>query len=118
MENTIIARRLREYARYLEKEKESLYRVKAFRQAASTIEALDRPLGILYEELGRKGLEIIPGIGRRIAFTVGELIRTGEFHAYKDEREFIAPERLATSYPDLKIDEFAGPLFSSEPTSF
>jgi DNA polymerase/3'-5' exonuclease PolX len=114
MENTTIARRLREYARYLAKNHESLYRVKAFRHAAATIEALDRPLYKLYEEKGRKGLEGIPGIGRHIAYTAAELIRTGEFHAYRDEREFIAPERLANSYPDITRDETVGPLFSCE----
>jgi DNA polymerase/3'-5' exonuclease PolX len=116
MENTVIARRLREYARYLEKKSESLYRVKAFRQAASTIEALDQPLYKLYEEKGRKGLETIPGIGCHIAFTVALLIRTGEFHAYKDDREFIAPERLANSYPE--INQSVGPLFSAETVPF
>jgi len=116
MENIVVARRLREYARYLDKKGESLYRVKAFRQAASTVEALDQPLYKLYEEKGRKGLENIPGIGSHIAFTVELLIRTGEFHAYKDEREFIAPERLANSYPDA--DHLIGPLFSAEPVPF
>jgi DNA polymerase/3'-5' exonuclease PolX len=114
MENTLIARRLREYARYLNRKQASLYRVKAFRQAAATIEALDRPLYKLYEEHGRRGLETIPGIGSHIAFTVAELIRTGEFHAYKDEREFIAPERLANSYPDITRGETVGPLFSCD----
>jgi DNA polymerase/3'-5' exonuclease PolX len=112
MENTVIASRLREYARYLEKRSDSLYRVKAFRQAASTIEALDEPLYKLYEENGRNGLESIRGIGRHIAFTVAQLIRTGEFHAYKDNREFIAPERLANSYPES--DRSLGPLFSAK----
>jgi DNA polymerase/3'-5' exonuclease PolX len=116
MENAVIARRLREYARYLDKKGQSLYRVKAFRQAASTIEALDLPLYKVYEEKGRKGLESIQGIGRHIAFTVGELIRTGEFHAYKNEREFIAPERLANSYPDA--DQAIGPLFSADTVPF
>ena len=118
MENTIIARRLQEYARYLDKKNESPYRVKAFRQAAATIEALDRPLYKLYEEQGRNGLESIPGIGSHIAFTVAELIGTGEFHAYKDEREFIAPERLVKSYPDVNRNEYVGPLFSGETVPF
>ncbi|MFL5243498.1 MAG: hypothetical protein ACJ8FY_15445 [Gemmataceae bacterium] len=91
MENSVISRRLREYARYLERNGEALYRVKAYRRGADSLDLLQRPAYKVLEEQGRKGLQAIPGIGRHLAYTVAALIQTGEFHPYNDPQEFIAP---------------------------
>jgi DNA polymerase/3'-5' exonuclease PolX len=79
MDNATIARRLMDYAHELEAERESLYRVRAYRQAAATILGLDRPLGDLLAEAGRAGLAALPGIGAHLAYTLEGLLRTGEW---------------------------------------
>jgi DNA polymerase/3'-5' exonuclease PolX len=111
MENSVISRRLREYARYLQRSGEALYRVKAYRRGADAVDLLDRPAYKVYEDHGRKGLEAIPGIGRHLAYTISELINTGEFHPYNDPREFIAPERLVACRPSIDEAMPAGSLF-------
>jgi DNA polymerase/3'-5' exonuclease PolX len=99
MENVVIARRLREYAQYLEQEGDNLYRVRAYRRGAAVVEGLACPVACLVKEKGRKGLEALPGIGRHLSYTLVELLRTGEFHTVRTPQEFIAPERLAGCLP-------------------
>jgi len=43
------------------------YRIWAYRKAAWAIEELEREIGLIYQEGGRKGLEGIKGIGKRLA---------------------------------------------------
>jgi DNA polymerase/3'-5' exonuclease PolX len=86
MDNQIIAQKLREYAAQLARRQESLYRVRAYRQAVLTVQALSRPLTELVAEQGRAGLESLPGIGRSLAYTIEELVRTGEFRTRREQR--------------------------------
>ena len=79
MDNQTIAKKLREYANQLAQQGESLYRLRAYRQAVLTVQGLSRPLTELVEEQGRAGLEALPGIGRSLAYTIEGLVRTGEF---------------------------------------
>ena len=44
MDNHTIANRLREYANYLESQELNVFRVRAYRRAADTIQGLERPL--------------------------------------------------------------------------
>lgn len=77
MDNTAIARKLLDFAHYLESRGKNLYRVQAYRRAAETILALERPVEEIVACEGRKGLEILPGIGRYLAFTIANLVQTG-----------------------------------------
>jgi DNA polymerase/3'-5' exonuclease PolX len=86
MDNHTIAQKLREYAAQLAREQESLYRVRAYRQAVLTIQSLSRPLAELVAEEGRRGLEALPGIGRSLAYTIEGLVRTGEFRTRRERR--------------------------------
>jgi DNA polymerase/3'-5' exonuclease PolX len=99
MDNRAIARRLREYARYLEGQNDNLFRVKAYRNAAAIVESVRRPLSELLAEGGRERLEALPGIGEHISYTLEALVRTGEFHTVHSPREFLSPERIASSLP-------------------
>jgi DNA polymerase/3'-5' exonuclease PolX len=85
MSNRTIADWLTDYARYLGTTRHSLYRMRAYRQAAATLLSLDRPAEQILAESGRKGLEELPGVGPHLSFTIAELIRTGEFRTF-DER--------------------------------
>ena len=84
MDNQTIAKRLRDYAALLAKRQESLYRVRAYRQAVLTVQALRRPLTELVAEEGRAGLEALPGIGRSLAYTLETLVKTGEFRPRRE----------------------------------
>jgi DNA polymerase/3'-5' exonuclease PolX len=104
VDNRMIARRLREYARHLDQQRDNLYRVRAYRLAADVVERLDRPVYQLLDERGREGLAALPGIGEHLAYTLEQLVRTGEFHTVRSPREFIAPERVADSLPAAAPD--------------
>jgi DNA polymerase/3'-5' exonuclease PolX len=99
MDNHTVARRLREYARHLDRHRDNLFRIRAYRLAADVVERLDRPVYQLLQERGHEALAALPGIGTHLAYTIEELVRTGEFHTLHSPREFLAPERIADSLP-------------------
>ncbi len=101
MNNADIARKLNEYADYLESEEPNIHRVRAYRQAAQTIFAMERPASELLAEKGRAGLDELPGVGASLAYTIEGLIRTGEFHTLRPAGGHIDPERLLTSLPGV-----------------
>jgi putative hydrolase len=77
VDNSAIAKRLRNHARQLEIEGGNLLRVRAYRRAAQMIEEQDEPLTALLECGGRRGLQSLPSIGPGIALAIERLIRTG-----------------------------------------
>jgi DNA polymerase/3'-5' exonuclease PolX len=85
MDNVTIAKRLREHARQLEIEGGNLLRVRAYRRTAQIVEELDEPLTELVEREGRRGLQSLPTIGRRIAMALEQLIRTDEIRGKRRE---------------------------------
>jgi DNA polymerase/3'-5' exonuclease PolX len=118
MENRVIARRLREYARYLEGQDENLYRVKAYRNAAAVMESLRRQACDLFAEGGRARLEALPGIGEHLSYTLEALIRTGEFHTMHSPREFLSPQRVAVGLPVSSADSTMTERQTSSDTLF
>jgi len=101
MDNTTIARKLNDYATYLEGEDSHLYRVRAYRRAAATVLEQERPLADVVNEKGRAGLEELPGIGPSLAYTVEGLVRTGEFRTLRPDAGHVDPEQLLTSLPGI-----------------
>jgi hypothetical protein len=101
MDNRTIARKLNDYATYLEGEESNVYRVRAYRRAAQTVLAQERPLKEVVEQEGRAGLEALPGIGDSLAYTIEGLVRTGEFRTFRPEGGHIDPERLLISLPGV-----------------
>jgi DNA polymerase/3'-5' exonuclease PolX len=79
MDNNTIVKRLRQHAHELDAEGGNLYRVRAYRRAAATVLELDEPVVALLERKGRRGLELLPGIGPHIALAVESLIHSGNF---------------------------------------
>lgn len=77
LDNTAVAGRLRRIADGLERPAGNLYRVRAYRVAADTIDRLDRPAADLLAEGGRAGLEQLPGVGKRLAQVIEQLTLTG-----------------------------------------
>jgi hypothetical protein len=101
MDNQSIAKRLIEYANYLGAREANLYRVRAYRRAADSVLALDRPVSEIVSLDGRRGLEALPGIGRHLSYTLEGLVRTGEFHTLGRDAHQIDPERLLSSVPGV-----------------
>ncbi len=83
MNNEMIARKLNEYADYLEGEESNVHRVRAYRRAAQTIRELERPAANVLAEKGRAGIDELPGVGASLAYTIESLIRTGEFRTLR-----------------------------------
>lgn len=101
MDNRTIAQRLLEYARDLEAVEVNPYRVQAYRKAADTVLALERPVADIVRELGRDGLEVLPGIGSHLSYTLEALVRTGEFRTLGGDAGHIDPEHVLLSVPGV-----------------
>ncbi len=82
MTNTEIARLLEEVADVLEIRQEDTFRIRAYRNAARTIEVQTAPLARLVAE--KKPLTALPGIGKQMAAHIREMVETGTL-AYRDE---------------------------------
>jgi DNA polymerase (family X) len=75
MNNAEIAQVLEEVADVLEIQNENTFRVRAYRNAARTIEVQTAPLSRLVEE--GKPLTELPGIGKEMANHIKEMVETG-----------------------------------------
>lgn len=83
MDNRTIAQMMLEHARTLGGAT-NLYRVRAYRRAAMTLQGLSREAAEVLDEEGRAGLAKLPGIGAHLAYTIEALVRTGEFRTWKE----------------------------------
>jgi DNA polymerase (family X) len=86
--NQQIATIFRSIAERLGAQRANPYRVKAYRKAADTIEALEEDIA---DVAGRHALEDIDGVGKDLADKIEEFLRTGMIQAY---------EALRTPLPD------------------
>jgi DNA polymerase (family X) len=77
--NLLAAERLREAATLLEAQEDNPFRVAAYRWAPDSLAALATDLRELLEAGGIESLQVIPGIGPRIAGGLAELARTGRW---------------------------------------
>ncbi len=83
MDNSEIAKILREIAGYLEMQEELVFKVKAYDKAAQTIGSLKEPVVDIYSRGGVKALTEIPGVGQGIAERIEELLKTGKLKYYQ-----------------------------------
>jgi hypothetical protein len=77
--NLDIAASFREAANLLEAQDASPFRVRAYRQGASTLSQLDRPVDALYDEGGREALETLPNVGTALSNAIAEMLDTGHW---------------------------------------
>jgi len=78
--NRQVATIFRSMAERLATQRANPYRVRAYRRAADTIEALEEDIADI---AARKTLEDIDGIGRDLAEKIEEFLRTGTIQAYE-----------------------------------
>jgi DNA polymerase (family X) len=92
---------LAEIASLLEAQDASVFRVRAYMRAADTVHGWPDPVADLFVEGGVAALERLPGIGKGLAATIGELLRTGRSRLLERLQGEIAPEQLLGTVPGL-----------------
>lgn len=100
-ENATIASLLREVAELLEAQGANRFRVRAWRNGAATIEALDRPARSLLAEQGLEALDQLPDIGPALARAIREIIETGRLATLERLRGGVDPEALLATVPGI-----------------
>lgn len=98
-ENAFIAEKLGEVADLLEQQNASHFRVRAYREAADTVQTMARPVREIYAQDGQKGLEDLPTIGASIASAIIELLDTGDLGLVARLRGSSDPETLFQAVP-------------------
>ena len=93
MENIDYAHIFQEIADLLEIEGANPFRVRAYRNAARTLETLTQSVESLLHA-GEKSLTEIPGIGKDLAAKIAEIGQTGELKFLKDLRAEVPPSLL------------------------
>jgi hypothetical protein len=100
-ENQVLAQLLGETARLLEAQKANPYRVKAYRDAADTVGALESPVRALWSEGGRAALERLPRIGESLSKTIETWLETGALGILLRLRGEEAAEPLLMTLPGI-----------------
>ena len=91
LDNKGVGEVLKEMALLLELKGENPFKVKAYSNAARTIEILEEDLGAMVQE-GR--LKEMKGIGEALAQHITELVTTGRLQLYEDLKNSIPPGHL------------------------
>ena len=91
MKNREIAKRFYRIADILELKNEIIFKIRAYRNAASTIESMTTDIESTYNQ---GELEKIKGIGKAIAKKIGEYIETGKLGYLAELEENIHPDLL------------------------
>ncbi|BAF70395.1 DNA polymerase/3'-5' exonuclease PolX [Nitratiruptor sp. SB155-2] len=112
--NSEIAKIFNEYADLLEIKGENPFKVRAYRNAARTVENIGKSL----EELVNEGYDLtkLPGIGTDLSLYIKEIVKTGKFSKLEQIKEEIpptlvemlsieglGPKRIKTLYEKLHI---------------
>lgn len=105
--NESTARTLRDCAELLRQQHANPFRVNAYIRAAETLESLPTDVReILFDE-GNDGLMQLPFIGRGLASSIAEIIRTGRLSQLDRWRGELDPEQLFQTVPGI------GPLLAN-----
>ncbi|MCA9123880.1 MAG: DNA polymerase III [Planctomycetaceae bacterium] len=99
--NAELAVTLRDTADLLEAHGANAFRVRAYRNAADTIDKMQAPLWHTLQAEGITGLMRLPAIGNSIAGTLAHLLRTGRFPLLERLRGGDASERLFATVADI-----------------
>jgi hypothetical protein len=100
-ENRTIAARFRDYAQLLAAQGEDGFRVRAYRNAADEVDALEDPLRNIFQRGGTEALIGLHAIGKGIARAVAEMLTTGRWGQLDRLRGEVAPEALFRTIPGV-----------------
>lgn len=98
-ENRFVADKLEDVASLLDQQNASLFRVRAYRDAASYLRGLPHPVRLDYEHGGKRGLDDLPTIGPSIAAIIAEILDTGALGLLDRLRGAADPEQVFQSVP-------------------
>jgi putative hydrolase len=99
--NRRIAGRLRQAADLLDEQGANPFRTRAYRQAAETVERLDRDIGEIDAAEGTAGLRKLPGIGASLAAAIAEMVHTGRWVQLDRLKGASDPEQLFQAVPGV-----------------
>lgn len=103
MKNQELAQIFYEIAEFLEME-EVAFKPYAYQKAAVVLESLDRSVEEVYKIGGTKALEKIPGIGKSIAESIEEYLKTGKIKYYRELKK-----KTPVNIQELTAVEGVGP---------
>lgn len=83
MKNQEVAQILFEIGEFLELQ-EIPFKPAAYQQAAIAIDNMEGDIADLYKREGKKGLETVPGVGKSIAESIEEFLKTGKIKYLKE----------------------------------
>jgi hypothetical protein len=98
-ENRFVADKLEDVASLLDQQNASLFRVRAYRDAASYLRGLPHPVRLDYQHGGKRGLDDLPTIGTSIAAAIAEILDTGALGLLDRLRGAADPEQVFQSVP-------------------
>lgn len=98
-ENRFVADKLDDVARLLDQQNASLFRVRAYRDAASYLRGLPHPIRLDYQRGGKRGLDDLPTIGPSIAAMIAEILDTGASSLLDRLRGSADPEQVLQTVP-------------------
>ena len=99
--NLAIAEKLMEAAVLLERQQANPFRVRAYRNAAATLQSLPRDVGRILDDEGIPGLIALPHIGEGIARIIYELVHSGRSAQLERLRGTLDPATLFQSVPGI-----------------
>ncbi len=99
--NLDVAEHFREAADLLEAQDASPFRVRAYRQGASTLANLDRSVEDIYAEDEREGLIDLPTIGSSLANAIVEVLETGRWRYLERLRGIVTPALVFRQLPGI-----------------
>lgn len=99
--NAETAARLEEVARILNEQGANRFRVDAYRQAATTIRRLKRPVTEIVRASGIEGLKRLPGIGETLARAIYQTVVSGRMPMLERLRGETDPVALLASVPGI-----------------
>jgi DNA polymerase (family X) len=99
--NDEIAQRLETIADLLEAQEANPYRVRAYRQAATTLRELKQPAREILDKEGIEGLRRLPTIGVSLARAIEQLVQTGKIGLLSQLQGETAPEQVLATVPGI-----------------
>jgi putative hydrolase len=100
-DNAQVAAVLREIASSLRVQGANLFRIRAYERAAGTIEEMQEGAAELVSHGGSEALLSLPGIGRGLASTIAEIVRSGRSTQLDRLRGESDPEGLLMTVPGI-----------------
>ena len=86
----------------LEIKGESIFKIKAYERANSSLKNLNQDVNLIYRKDGIKGIKKIPKIGEGIAKKIEEYLKKGKLKYYEDLKRETAVRQIVTYFFETK----------------